>query len=174
MSRPIVAIAIGKKHYPKIMSRAAWDALAAFADVIEHPGQEPATKADLLALLPFADACLASWGVAPFDADVLAAAPRLRAVAHAAGSVKPIVTDALWERNVHVTSAAPALGLSVAYTALALMIVGVKRILPLAQHVRAGLAGWPSLAFAGTHPQNRRHHRREPRGPPRHPTVTAS
>jgi phosphoglycerate dehydrogenase-like enzyme len=140
MSRPIVAIAIGKKHYPKIMSRAAWDALAAFADVIEHPGQEPATKADLLALLPFADACLTSWGVAPFDADVLAAAPRLRAVAHAAGSVKPIVTDALWERNVHVTSAAPALGLSVAYTALALMIVGVKRILPLAQHVRAG--GW--------------------------------
>ncbi len=140
MSRPIVAIAIGKKHYRKIMSRAAWEALAAFADVIEHPGQEPATQSDLLALLPTADACLSSWGVAPFDADVLAAAPRLRAVAHAAGSVKPIVSDALWARNIHVTSAAPALGLSVAYTTLSLMIVGIKRIFPLARHTRAG--GW--------------------------------
>ncbi|MCC7355498.1 MAG: hydroxyacid dehydrogenase [Anaerolineae bacterium] len=140
MPRPIVAIAIGKKHYQKIMSRAAWEALTAFADVVEHPGQEPAAKPDLLSLLPTADACISSWGVAPFDADVLAAAPRLRAVAYAAGSVKPIVSDALWARHIHVTSAAPALGLSVAYTTLSLMIVGIKRILPLSRHVRAG--GW--------------------------------
>jgi phosphoglycerate dehydrogenase-like enzyme len=99
-------------------------------------------------LLSKADACLASWGVARFDEDVLASAPRLKAVAYAAGSVKPIVSDALWDRDILVTSAAPALGVMVAYTTLALMIVGVKHIFPLSRQVREGSwregPHWPS------------------------------
>lgn len=140
MNRPTVAVTIGQKHYSRMMSPRAWDALAAFAEIIHHPGQEPATQADLLALLPTADACLTSWDVGRLDADVLAAAPRLRAVAHMGGSVKRIVSDALWARGIHVTTAAPALGQDVAETTVGLMIVGIKRIWPLAQHVREG--GW--------------------------------
>jgi phosphoglycerate dehydrogenase-like enzyme len=123
-----------------MMSQAAWEALAAFAEVIHHPGQEAAAKDDLLALLPGADACLTSWEVARLDADVLAAAPRLRAMAHMGSSVDRFVSDALWERDIQVTSAGPALALDVAETTLGLMIVGMKRIWPLGQHVRDG--GW--------------------------------
>lgn len=139
-ARPVVAITIGQKHYPRMFSQAAWDALHAFAEVIHHPGQEPATKADLIALLPPADACITSWEVAPLDADVLAAAPRLKAMAHMGGSVKRFVSEAVWERGIHVTSAAPALAQDVAETTLGLMIVGMKHIWPLAHHVREG--GW--------------------------------
>jgi phosphoglycerate dehydrogenase-like enzyme len=123
-----------------MMSQAAWDRLSEFADVIHHPGQEPAAKAGLIALLPGADACLTSWDVARLDSDVLAAAPRLRALAHMGGSVKRVVSDAIWERGILVTSAAPALGRDVAETTVGLIIVGIKRIWPLAQHVREG--GW--------------------------------
>ncbi len=140
MKKPVVAITIGQKQYRRMMSQAAWDALASFAEVIHHPGQEPATKEDLLALLPGADACITSWDVARLDADVIAAAPRLRAIAHMGGSVKRFVSEAVWERGIHVTSAAPALARDVAETTLGLMIVGMKRIWPLAHHVREG--GW--------------------------------
>lgn len=140
MSKPIIAVTIGRAHYTRIFSEAAWRALDAFAEVIHHPKEEPANKADLLALLPPADACITGWDVAPIDADVLAAAPKLRAIAHTGGSVKRFVSEAVWARDIHVTSAAPALAQDVAETTLGLIIVGVKRILPLSQHVREG--GW--------------------------------
>ncbi|MCS6828715.1 MAG: hydroxyacid dehydrogenase [Caldilinea sp.] len=140
MTKPIVAVTIGRAHYARIFSAAAWRALNAFAEVIHHPKETPADKADLLALLPPADACITGWDVAAIDADVLAAAPKLRAIAHTGGSVKRFVSEAVWARNIHVTSAAPALAQDVAETTLGLIIVGVKRILPLSRHVREG--GW--------------------------------
>jgi phosphoglycerate dehydrogenase-like enzyme len=140
MAKPSIAVTIGQAHYARMMSQAAWDALATFADVIHHSGPEPATKEDLLALLPAADGCLTSWGVARLDADVMAAAPRLQIMAHMGSSVTRFVSDTLWQRGVRVTTAAPALARDVAVTTVGLMIVGLKRIWPLGQHVRAG--GW--------------------------------
>ncbi len=137
---PIVAVLIGQNHYKRMLNRAAWNNLRSFASVIEHPGAEPATKADLLAILPQAEACLTSWGVAQLDAEVMAATPCLKAMAHMGGSVQRFVSDALWERGVRVTTAAPILAEDVAFTTLGLMIVGMKRIWPLGQHVRQG--GW--------------------------------
>lgn len=51
---------------------------------------------------------LTGWGAPVVDAALLERAPRLRAVLHAAGSVKHIVTDAAWQRGVTVVSAAAA------------------------------------------------------------------
>lgn len=140
MTKPIVAIAIGQDHYPRMLSETARTVLAEFADVIHHAGPEPATKEELLALLRTADGCLTSWGVAQLDADVIAAAPRLGIMAHMGSSVKRFVSDALWERGIRVTTAAPALARDVAVTTVGLMIVGMKRVWPLGQHVRDG--GW--------------------------------
>jgi phosphoglycerate dehydrogenase-like enzyme len=140
MGKPLIAVTIGQAHYQRMMSPAAWEALAAFAAVIHHPGPDPASKEELLALLPAADGCLTSWGVARLDADVIAAAPRLQIMAHMGSSVARFVSEALWRRGVRVTTAAPALAREVAVTTLGLMIVGLKRIWPLGQHVRAG--GW--------------------------------
>jgi phosphoglycerate dehydrogenase-like enzyme len=140
MGKPVVAITIGQSHYRRMMSQEAWDALAAFARVVHHPGPEPASKDDLLALLPDADGCLTSWGVACLDADVIAAAPRLQVMAHMGSSVARCVSEALWQRGLRVTTAAPVLARDVAVTTLGLMIVGLKRIWPLGQLVRQG--GW--------------------------------
>jgi len=94
----------------------------------------------LIALLPDADAVITSWGVATLDADVMNAAPNLKAMAHMGSSVKRFVSDAFWERGMHLTSAGITLARDVAETTLGLMIVGQKRIWPLGQHVREG--GW--------------------------------
>jgi phosphoglycerate dehydrogenase-like enzyme len=138
--RPVVAILIGKNHYKRMLNPATWAKLDSFADIVEHPGDEPAAKPDLLDILPAADGCLTSWGVAQLDAEVMAAAPRLKAMAHMGSSVKRFVSEALWARGIHVTTAAPALAEDVAMTTLGLMIVGMKRLWPLSQRVRQG--GW--------------------------------
>lgn len=140
MNKPTIAIAIGQAHYKRMFSQDAWDALADFSNVIHHPGQEPTTKEELISLVSDADAIITSWGVAQMDADVMAAAPRLKAMAHMGSSVKRFVSDAFWERGLHLTSAGITLARDVAETTLGLMIVGQKRIWPLGQHVRDG--GW--------------------------------
>ena len=140
MEKPIVAITIGKNHYKRMFSQEAWQALESFASVVHHQEDEPAEKDALIKLLSEADACITSWGVACLDADVMAAAPRLKAMAHMGSSVKRFVSDAFWKRGMHLTSAGIALAQNVAETTLGLMIVGQKRIWPLGQHVRDG--GW--------------------------------
>ena len=140
MTRPVVAITIGQSHYRRMFSGTALADLADAAHVVHHPGDEPASKQDLLAVLAGAEACITSWGVAPLDADVVAAAPRLGHLAHMGGSVKRFVSTAVWERGIRVTSASVALARDVAETTLGLMIVGRKRIWPLGSHVRDG--GW--------------------------------
>lgn len=140
MTKPIVVIVIGKSHYPRMFSQEAFSALEAFATVIHHEGSEPTTKDELIALVPKAEAVITSWGVAQLDKDVMEAAPNLKAMAHMGSSVKRFVSDAFWERGMHLTSAGITLARDVAETTLGLMIVGQKRIFPLGQHIRDG--GW--------------------------------
>ena len=116
MSKPTVTITIGKSHYRRMFSPEAWETLELFANISHHPGQEPANKEELIMLLSETDACITSWGVAGFDADVMAAAPRLRAMAHMGSSVKRFISDAFWARGMHLTSAGIALARDVAET----------------------------------------------------------
>ena len=51
MNKPTIAITIGQAHYKRMFSQGAWDAVADFANVIHHPGQEPATKEELISLV---------------------------------------------------------------------------------------------------------------------------
>ncbi|MFJ2830155.1 hydroxyacid dehydrogenase [Streptomyces sp. NPDC087263] len=100
-----------------------------------RPGTFPAALAE-------AEVLISGWGCPRLTADVLARAPRLRAVMHAAGSVKSLVSDAVWERGIVVSSAADAnAGPVVSYT-LALITLAARRTLTMA----AGYAaGWPAF-----------------------------
>ncbi|MER8184759.1 hydroxyacid dehydrogenase [Kitasatospora sp. NPDC094015] len=79
---------------------------------------------------------LSCWGCPPLDEAVLAAAPRLRAVVHAAGSVKHHVTEACWERGIQVTSAAWANALPVAEYTVAAVLAANKQLLRLSADYR--------------------------------------
>lgn len=75
-----------------------------------------------------ADACITCWGTPCLEEQVLAEAPGLKLIAHAAGSVRPIVSNTVWERNIRVTSSAPIIATDVAETTLGLILVSLKRI----------------------------------------------
>lgn len=74
-----------------------------------------------------AEVLLTCWGCPPVTAEVLAHAPELRLIAHGAGSVKSIVTDACWERGIRVTSAAAANAIPVAEYTVAVIVLAGKR-----------------------------------------------
>jgi phosphoglycerate dehydrogenase-like enzyme len=79
--------------------------------------------------LATAEVLLSGWGCPPLSADALALMPRLRAVIHAAGSVKHHMTDAAWDRGLAVTSAARANALPVAEYTVAAILFANKRVL---------------------------------------------
>ena len=87
-----------------------------------------------------ADIAITSWGNNPIDEDILSVCPNLKLVAHAAGSVKPVVSDALWEKGVRVISSACPLGEGVAETALGFSISASKNFYNLNTSVKSG--GW--------------------------------
>jgi phosphoglycerate dehydrogenase-like enzyme len=84
------------------------------------------------AALAGAEVIVSSWGCPPLDEAVLAAAPRLRAVVHAAGSVKHHITEACWDRGLQVTSAAQANALPVAEYTVAAVLFANKQVLRFA------------------------------------------
>lgn len=108
------------------------------ADTVVNTATTNPTVEDAIRLLKGADACITSWGCPRLTEEILATAPDLRLVVHAAGTVKGIVSDAVWERGITVTSGAPALAVGVAETALGLTITALKNMWELAQVTRAG------------------------------------
>jgi phosphoglycerate dehydrogenase-like enzyme len=77
------------------------------------------------ALAP-AEVLITGWGCPRLDAGVLAAAPKLRAVLHAAGSVRSLIGEALWEHGVTVSSAVAGNAVPVAEYTLAMILLAGK------------------------------------------------
>ncbi|MFC5830100.1 hydroxyacid dehydrogenase [Nonomuraea insulae] len=135
-SRPKTLLAMGPQIAARLITGPVRDRLLAIADV--DPGLVAADFADpaVAGALAEAEVLYTSWWCPPITAEVLAAAPRLKAVVHAAGSVKHHVTEACWERGLLVSSAAAANAEPVAEYTLASILFANKRVLDLARLYR--------------------------------------
>ena len=120
--------------------------LAAIADVdldLVVPDWAAAAEPAVAAALARAEVLLTCWGAPTIDADVLTAMPRMRAVVHAAGSVKNLITDACWDRGIAVSTCADANALPVAEFTVAMIVLAAKRVFAVRDDMRspAGRAG---------------------------------
>jgi phosphoglycerate dehydrogenase-like enzyme len=104
-----------------LFNDAARQELSKYCDVINwSPTQErPYPDSDIL---------LASWGCPKFDKEFLDNMPSLRMVAYAAGTVKKIVSDEFWQRDIKITSAAAANAVAVAEYTVAAMVFMTKNV----------------------------------------------
>lgn len=94
------------------------------------------------AQLADAEVIITSWGAPPITPAHLAAAPRLRAILHAAGTVRGLVPDEAWARRIVVTSAADENARPVAEYTLAAIILAGKRAPFLAAEARTRRDRW--------------------------------
>ncbi len=79
-------------------------------------------------MLREADVIFSGWGAPRLDAEFLDMAPDLKAFFYGAGSVKYILTDEFWQRNIAITSAVTANAIPVAEYAHAQIILSLKRV----------------------------------------------
>ncbi len=87
-------------------------------------------------LLADTEIVVGHWGCPTLTAQVLDTAPRLRLFAYAAGTVKWQVTDAVWERDLVVTSAAAANAVPVAEYSVAMILLAGKGVLVSRESMR--------------------------------------
>ncbi|MFV0126835.1 hydroxyacid dehydrogenase [Streptomyces sp. HMX112] len=129
--RPRAALAMSREAAAALFGPAGPGgsaALAAVCDPVPLPLLDDLTTARARAVLAGTEVLVTGWGCPPVDGAVLAAAPRLRAIAHTAGSVRGHVTEACWERGVQVSSAAAANALPVAEYTVAMILLAGKRV----------------------------------------------
>ena len=124
----------------KLFTPSALNRLRKLGDLVIHESDKEPTPEEVAQLAHNADILITSWGSPNLDESLIRQLPHLRFVAHAAGSVKPIVSDAMWSRGIRVVNSAKVLGMGVAETALGLTISTVKNFFNVSKSLSAG--GW--------------------------------
>ena len=92
-------------------------------------------------VLSDAEFIFSGWKSPVYDAEFLAAAPRLRAIFYAAGSVRYCTTDAFWSRDIPITTAYAANAVPVAEYTVAVAMLAMKQFWRRAGLARRG-EGW--------------------------------
>lgn len=105
--------------------------------------------------LATAEVLLTGWGCPRITADLLDAAPKLRAIVHAAGTIKTFVDPIVFDRGVEVSSAAAANAIPVAEFTVAAVVLAAKRAFRHRDWYRSAgskrpLPGAPILGTLGT------------------------
>ncbi|MFI1098525.1 hydroxyacid dehydrogenase [Streptomyces sp. NPDC020917] len=132
-SRPRALFAMGRRHRDALFPGTAVQRLTRHVDIDPELVAEDFDRVPDLAAV---EVLITSWGCPPLDDAVLARMPALKAVVHAAGSVKHHVTDACWDRGLLVSTAAAANAVPVAEYTVAAVLFANKRVLAIGDAYR--------------------------------------
>ncbi|MFI2207327.1 hydroxyacid dehydrogenase [Streptomyces sp. NPDC020192] len=122
---PRAVFAMDPVHLPLLFPPPLMTRLTRAADIEPALVVRDFTDPTAAGALASADVLITGWGCPHLDAGVLAAAPKLRTVLHAAGSVRSLVGEALWTHGITVSSAVTGNAVPVAeYTLAMILLVG--------------------------------------------------
>lgn len=121
-----------QRHFPRPML----EALARCGKVEQNPFDRPFTREELAQRLRDTDIVVTHWGTPQIDAQMLDGAPRLKLLAHAAGTVAHIASEAFYERGIPVISANSIMADYVAEAVLGYMLAGCRLFLPMDETTR--------------------------------------
>lgn len=130
-ARPVVCFAMADEAFRTAFDRPTLDRLDRFATVLRDDTDAPRRLQDFAAadpeLLRGVDVLLTGWGAPHIDAEAMGRFDHLRAVVHAAGTVKGILDPFVWETGVVVSTAAESNAVPVAEFTLVTVILACKR-----------------------------------------------
>ncbi len=108
------------------------DHLERLERAVDLIGREPLRSFDAFGVdLGRTEVLITSWGCPPITPEVVERMPKLRLIAHLAGSVKGFLDDAVWRRGILVTNAVAANAVPVAEYTLAAILFANKRVVQL-------------------------------------------
>lgn len=134
----IVAI-LGKNRRDKIFRKEMLEELGKLGDLALNEDPKDPKEEDILDLVKGGSILITSWGCPKITDRILEQMPDLKLIMHAAGSVKGIISEEIWKRNIRVVNSASVLGKGVAETALGLTIASLKNFWNLRKDTQEGL-----------------------------------
>ena len=135
--RPRLAFAMAPGKTRFVFDEAALSRLAEICDVLTpEPLTDLSTEA-ARSVLADTEILVSGWGCPFISKDIVAAAPRLKLIAHAAGTVKYHLDPAVYEAGIAVTNAVDANAIPVAEFTLAMIILANKRVFEFRDIYRA-------------------------------------
>ncbi len=135
--RPRLAFAMAADRTRYVFDAELLDRLAQSCDILSPAPMETFDSPAARALLRDADILVTGWGCPTITPAVLAAAPGLKLIAHAAGTVKFMLEPAVFDAGIAVTNAVDANAVPVAEYTLATIILANKRALEFRDLYRA-------------------------------------
>lgn len=134
---PKLAFAMAADKTRHVFDDEALSRLARSCDIVRAAPLEEFSSAEARAVLGEIDILITGWGCPMVTAEVVKAAPRLKLIAHAAGTVKFTLDPAVYAAGIRVTHAADANAVPVAEYTLASIIFANKRVFELRDRYRA-------------------------------------
>lgn len=134
---PKLAFAMAADKTRHVFDDEALSRLARSCDIVRAAPLEEFSSAEARAVLGEIDILITGWGCPMVTAEVVKAAPNLRLIAHAAGTVKFTLDHAVYDAGIRVTHAADANAVPVAEYTLAAIIFANKRVFELRDRYRA-------------------------------------
>ncbi|TIS56364.1 hydroxyacid dehydrogenase [Mesorhizobium sp.] len=128
MRQPAIAFAMQAVRTKHVVTPEIIERLAAAGRILSSEPVEDFADPRAKRLLAETEILITSWGCPLIGSDVLASAPQLKLVAHAAGTVKGLLDSAVFEAGIAVTHAAQANAVPVAEFTLAAIIFAGKRV----------------------------------------------
>jgi phosphoglycerate dehydrogenase-like enzyme len=136
--KPVVAILLTPRMRAQLIPPAAEERLAQVATVVA-PGESALKAETLRRLLESADVAITGWGTPRLGEEVLAGAPRLKLVAHAAGSIRQLVPfEAIEHGRLRVVHSAVHIGEAVCEFVMAHIFNFLRHPVELDGGMRAG------------------------------------
>lgn len=143
-TRRRVVVTMPPARVAQVLTGEARERLRALADVVLVEGDTATIAEQLDGLVAEADIVLSGWGSPPLTEAHLDRAPRLRLIAHTAGSIKRLVPAVAFGRGIVVSHAAGVIAEAVAEMTVLLMLAGLRDVRRLDAALRAGRP-WPAL-----------------------------
>lgn len=135
--RPKLLFAMAADKTRHVFDEALIERLAQSCELLQRQPVENFADPEARRLLGEAEILVTGWGCPMITPEVLRAAPRLKLIAHAAGTVKFTVDPAAYATGVRVTHSAEANAVPVAEFTLASILFSAKHIFALRDLYRA-------------------------------------
>ena len=143
MPGPEVLVTLQRPLYNELTTEDSRSRLRKIAGkVLFNESDNPLSQDEVIELIGGAEAVVSSWGTCIYDERVLDAAPNLKIICHAAGTIRRLAPAVVFQRGIRVTHAAHVIAEAVAEFTLATVLGLLRRGPDIAMSMREG--GWKS------------------------------
>ncbi len=143
----ILVTAPSTEYFTRYFPQHVLERLSSIGEVTRNPHERNYTRQELAEALVGQDIVITHWGTPQIDAALLSKAPNLKLLAHAAGTVAHIASEAFYEQGIPVLSANSIMADYVAEATIGYLIAAAHKMPQLDRVIRADC--WEAKANAG-------------------------